>query len=462
YLDKNHAFRHKLIEPKMQALVTDNSWVLPISDRFKEIFAISGWRNFAALLNFQNIKAGDFFQDSKSDSYIWSYACGGGRFDSCKYIGSTNTFVNQSPKTVFTAFYGSRFGDWDSENNFMRAALASKGWILTTCWAGRPHYTFHQMGMGETIGYCVRATQNNMYNYYCGATQTKRGIHISLLGDPTLRMHIVRPLEGLKATIMNSSANANNQSIVLSWDGTDDSIVEYYIYKLDTLTNNYIKIANSPAMETRFEDKNPEGGNNYYMVRVRKLSRVVSGSFYNLSQGIFDTIHFETKLNEKYMTENKISYPPAPEITVEENTLRSNALSGNQWYYNDKIIPGATESTYTPELNGNYYVKVTLNNSYSGFSNTIPFVFTGYDEPNVIIKPVIYPNPSNGIFNISFSSSVQQVILKIYNLKGKLLYSNNYSNTSLESFDIGTFPKGIYLARVFYDESNLVTKIIVQ
>ncbi len=210
YLNKNHDFRHKIIDPKMQALVDDNFGILNNCGSL-ESFAISGWRNFSALLNFTNTKKGDFFNNTKDDSYIWSYGCGGGKFDSCVGIGNTADFVTQNPKTVFTALYGSRFGDWDSKDNFMRAALASKGWILTSCWAGRPHYTFHQMGMGETIGYCVRATQNNLNssNYFTGLTN--RGTHTSLLGDPTLRMHIVRPVKNLKSSVMP------NKTVLLSW-----------------------------------------------------------------------------------------------------------------------------------------------------------------------------------------------------------------------------------------------------
>lgn len=180
YLNKNHAFRHKIIEPKMQALVDDNFGTLNYTTGITEAFAISGWRNFSAILNYQNIKTGDFLTDTKDESYIWSYGCGGGTFIDCKGIGTTTDFVNQSLKTVFTSLYGCCFGDWDTQNNFMRAALASNGWILTCCWAGRQQYTFHQMGMGETIGHCVQATQNNLYCYDSGLTN--RGIHESLLG----------------------------------------------------------------------------------------------------------------------------------------------------------------------------------------------------------------------------------------------------------------------------------------
>ena len=382
YLNKNHAFRHKIIDPKMQALVDDNFRIKDYNG-VTEVFSISGWRNFSALLNFRNIKEGDFFNDTKDDSYIWSYSCGSGKFESCVGIGTTTDFVNKSPKTVFTALYGSRFGDWDSENNFMRAAIASNGWILTSCWAGRPHYTFHQMGMGETIGNCVRATQNNLNNSYYFAGQTNRGTHTSLLGDPTLRMHIVQPVNSLK------SAVGKNNTVLLSWNQTDDNIVGYYIYKLDTLTNKYIRISNSPVAETRFEDVSPNEGNNYYMVRTLKLSHVASGSYYNLSQGIFDTIRVENQIQ------------PSFEITsLPENTLN---------------------------------------------------------------ETLIYPNPSTGLFNISFGASpVRQATIRIYNLQGKLLNEKTYQNANLERFDIGTLPKGIYIVSGAIDGKNMSTKIGLQ
>jgi hypothetical protein len=380
YLNKNHAFRHKINDPKMQALIYDRFQTLKYASGITEAFSISGWRNFSALLNFSNIKTGDFFTGTKNDSYIWSYGCGGGTFTSAAGIGTTADFVAQSPKTVFTCLYGSWFGDWDTENNFMRAALASNGWILTCCWAGRPHYTFHQMGMGETIGNCVRATQNNINCYYYGAEQTKRGIHVGLQGDPTLRMHIVQPVNSLKSAVGKSN------TVVLSWNQSDDDIVGYYIYKLNALTNKYIRISETPVTGTRFEDVSPDEGNNYYMVRTLKLSQVVSGSYYNLSQGIFDTIRVEKQ--------------------------------------------------------------------------SVPSLETTASTVNTVNETVIYPNPSTGLFNISFGSNpVHRATIKIYNLQGKLMNEETFQNATLERFDIGTLPKGIYIVSGVIDGKNMSTKI---
>ncbi len=104
YLNKNHAFRHKIINPKMQSLVDDN-WGIIRNQGVTEAFAISGWRNFSALFNFQNIKTGHFFSETENDSYIWSYGCGGGNFDSCKYVGSTTTFVKSKVRKQFLLLF---------------------------------------------------------------------------------------------------------------------------------------------------------------------------------------------------------------------------------------------------------------------------------------------------------------------------------------------------------------------
>lgn len=413
YLNKNHAFRHKLIEPKMQALVDDHFGIKTYNG-ITEAFSISGWRNFAALLNFSNIKKGDFFTDTKNDSYIWAYGCGGGKFDYCSGIGSTADFVNQSPRAVFTALYGSRFGDWDSENNFMRAALASIGWILTSCWAGRPHYTFHQMGMGETIGHCVRATQNNLNNsnYYPGLTN--RGTHTSLLGDPALRMHIVKPANSLKAAIRV------NKTIMLRWNPANDSIIGYYVYKLDKPTNKYIRITNSPVAGTYFVDFLPTVGDNYYMVRSLKLSKVASGSYYNLGQGIFDTIFYKQ--------------PVPVQITRITRLFKSG-----------EIAPIDTDHELNTEA------EVTR----EGISITEIDEFTS--------ETLIYPNPSTGLFNVSFGSKpVELAALKIYNLQGKVLQMETFQNTNTGSFDISTLPKGIYMVAGIIDNKKMVTKISLQ
>lgn len=284
YLAKNHSFRHKLIDPKFQSLVDDNFY-----SQNKYLDGAGPWRNHTALLNAPNVKAGDYVTDMKVDSYIWSSGNSGGGWDVCSNVVSTKDFVNECLKTVFTGLDGSYFPDWDSQNNLIRSALASKSWILSCfTFEGVPYYYYHPMGMGETLGYGLLKTQNNVntYEQYDLWWIDWNGTLTSLSGDPTLRMHIVSPVSSLQSAI------TANECVMLAWKPAGESVIGYHVYRLDSLTNKYNRITASPVAETWFEDTLPSAGNNYYMVKSYKLSEVASGSYYNLSQGIFDTINY--------------------------------------------------------------------------------------------------------------------------------------------------------------------------
>ena len=286
YLNKDHAFRYKQNNPKMQALIVDyDGWMGGNPP------ALNGWRNFSALFNPTQVEKGSYLNNLRADSYLWVNASGTGDSD---YTGRGCTFTNTATqlavyklKNVFGSLFASAIANWDYPDNVLRASLASEGWMLTCCWAGFPLYTFHQMGMGESIGFCIQATQNNEHTY--DYLLYNRRIHIGMQGDPTLRMHIVSPVNSLQSAVTADS------TILLAWKQADDSILGYHVYKLDTLVNEYQRITGEPVTNTWFEDTLPAAGNNYYMVKSYQLTQSASGSYYNLSQGVFDTINYKTK-----------------------------------------------------------------------------------------------------------------------------------------------------------------------
>ncbi len=181
YFIKNHNYRKAFFIPRYRALIENNF------AGFTEGFGQNGLRNFSALLSPDSTSYIDF-DSCKTQSYIWSYGCGGGTFQSASGISSMTDMASDSVQSVFTMLFGSYFGDFDISNNFLRSALAS-GTILNNIWAGRPHYTFHPMGMGGTIGECFMLSGNNPGLLYFAGSASK-GVHISLMGDPTLRMYL--------------------------------------------------------------------------------------------------------------------------------------------------------------------------------------------------------------------------------------------------------------------------------
>ncbi|MEO5905598.1 MAG: fibronectin type III domain-containing protein, partial [Saprospiraceae bacterium] len=134
YLDKDHAYRHKLFTASHRAVVDDNFGYFG-----GEAFAASGYKNFGPLVGNNNIVTADYFTSMQDSSYLWSYGCGGGWYQGAGGVGTTGQFANSSLETVFTMLFGSYFGDWDTPDNFLRAPLA-QGKTLTNVWSGRPHW----------------------------------------------------------------------------------------------------------------------------------------------------------------------------------------------------------------------------------------------------------------------------------------------------------------------------------
>jgi len=278
YLTKLHNWKVKQFTAQVRGIVDDNF------TGFVDAFAQNAWRGFGPLVGPQNVSAGDYFSGMTGQSYLWSYGCGGGWWDNAVGIGTSAQFASSNLQSVFTILFGSYFGDPDCQNNFMRSSLAS-GSTLTNFWAGYPNWFFHHMGLGETIGYQARLTQNNGNGHYEPANPNNGRVHITLLGDPTLRMHIVGPPGAVTCTVINSST-AN-----ISWGASTDAVLGYHVYRYDNNTQAWVRRTTNAVTGTTYSD-NTSGlsGSVRYMVRALKLEQGFSGTYFNLSQGRFGVL----------------------------------------------------------------------------------------------------------------------------------------------------------------------------
>ncbi|HYE29828.1 MAG TPA: fibronectin type III domain-containing protein [Methylomirabilota bacterium] len=281
YLNKDHSFRHAKFNLERRGLVCDN-----FGESWGEAFASSGWRAFAPFFGAgttTKVGWGSFFPSLSAGGYLWAYGTGGGSYYTCNGVGGSDDFAINDPKAVFTMFLGSYFGDWDNESNFLRAHLGTTSYGLTAVWAGRPHWFFHHMALGETIGYSTKLSQNNSGLYPVAVNWASRNVHAALMGDPTLRLHPVAPVTGVSAALSGSTA-------IITWGVSPDSdIVGYHVYKSTTAQGPFTRLTSSPVASTSFNDAASASGVTY-MVRAVKLERGGSGTYYNPSQGIFATV----------------------------------------------------------------------------------------------------------------------------------------------------------------------------
>lgn len=283
YLAKDHKFRHGLFDVQRRAMIFDRMH----RGMEREPQTCAAWRSFPSFFGRENVRVigeWEYFPILANESYMWSYVVSGGSFYGSDYIGTSDDWALNNPKVVFTSFLGSWFGQWDRESDFLRAPLGSGGFTLACIYSGQPQWILHPMAMGEPIGYSAMLTQNNKTNTGVYPPQINAGfgqVHIALMGDPSLRMHSVKPPGPV-------SGNANANGVNLSWGRSPDpEVTGYYVYKASSEAGPFARISGNNAVTgATFSD--PAGtAQSVYMVRALKLEQTPAGSYYNLSQGVF-------------------------------------------------------------------------------------------------------------------------------------------------------------------------------
>jgi len=302
YLDRNHAYRHLLLPVLDRGLVQNG-----FPDR-EETFAHSGWQNFHSLVGAGNVAMAEW-PNLRPDMHLLFYGCGAGGGQSMAGFGSTATLVETPLNAVFTMLFGSMFGDWDTRDNLMRAALANGA--LTCGWAGRPHWCLHPMAMGATIGDCLRLTQNNTGDDYQPVGSSPRGVHIALLGDTTLRLHRVAPPTAL-------NVQAGRRGCTLRWTASAQPVSGYHVYRADA-AGRYERLTSEPVSDTVFLD--PAGGADHdYQVRAVALQTTPAGDYYNASQGVFCCAKRRRAANQDLSMDETANMPAdAPPPSGERN-----------------------------------------------------------------------------------------------------------------------------------------------
>ncbi|MFO1501048.1 MAG: FG-GAP-like repeat-containing protein [Verrucomicrobiota bacterium] len=190
--------------------------------------------------------------------------------------------ANNEPKVLFTALFGSYLMDFGYTNALIRCLLATPNYGLAASWwsafdwiYARTHHTlcFEQLGLGETIGSAMLRTINSQ------ADINVETIYISLQGDPTLRLQIVRPVSNL--------THALADGVKLTWSESPDTS-QSFVYRSTTgIDGHWTKLTPAPVTGLTFTDFSPPPGPKLYQVRASNLQLTPSGSYTNLSQGAF-------------------------------------------------------------------------------------------------------------------------------------------------------------------------------
>lgn len=420
YLAKNIEYRSKEYIPRSRAILQErNLW--------KGGLGQNGIRAFSSTVSPDSIS---YLQSSQSvayiDSYQWIFASGGGSQISLSFWGNSETFATNALQATFTMFFGSYFGNYDYENNFLRSALAS-GRTLTTVWAGAPHWQYHPMGLGYDMAHCTTLTQNNNDVYRAGFFP--RSIHTNLLGDPTLKNYIVHPPNTL-------IANSDEGQISLSWNEPVAEVDGYYVYRRASENEAYELLNELPSTDNNYVDSCRIDAVNYdYLVRATQLQTSPSGSFHNLSIGAKTEVEVSNyKLNVGF------DYDVSDQIITLTDTS-SNATS-IIWSLADGSFSSESELTFEL-IEGENIFTLYASNACQEDSISLTILATYIDDMLENALDILYPNPTSNILNISSEGNIEDV--KIYNVIGDLVFSKrNKLPTKKQVLDLSSLSAGNY------------------
>ena len=121
-----------------------------------------------------------------------------------------------------------------------------------------------------------------------------------------------------------------------------------------------------------------------------------------------------------------------------------------------KIEPGdyfAIASNWAPPQSVDYYFNLSWEDA------------TGVNDVDLLNSVSVYPNPSNGLFNLKVNNpETTDLIIELMDVQGQIIYKNevkavmNYN----EEIDASTFAKGIYYLRVNNGTDIKVQKVVIQ
>ncbi len=373
YLDKNHKFRTNQIGYTYKGLIDDNFNATGLP----EAFASTGWRSLSALVGSNNVSFEDYFTKLGTEFYLWSYGTGPGSDNSAGGIGTTKDFATKEVKGIFTMLFGSYFGDWNTKNNLMRAAIASEPNTLTCSWSARPHWYYHHMGLGLPIGYSTLATVNNyntyIPNYYIPSSgiiyaSSMKGVHTALMGDPTLTMAKNYDIEEPKNLQVQQKGY---KYIEIKWETPITGIIHNYnIYRSNDKYTGFKKVNKSLVAGNTYVDDYNVKDTVYYIVAKTESSTTNSGSFMNHSKGIRAEIIMSdlTGIEDNETLNDDFSFDFYPNPTNNSiNINYSNEFNTNNQNAKIELISTTGNIIKTYELSGNTTINFDLK------SENLPF-----------------------------------------------------------------------------------------
>ena len=277
YLDKDHAYRMGELDLPNRAMI-QNGFNAYAETGYEVLSVLCGG---SAAMTEEN-----YLTELPGRAYAWQYIDGPGQYDRVGYeehgvygyawreAVETEDFVYNKFQSLFSMMYGSYMGEWNSQNNILRAYLAMPEYGLTNLLGAQ---SIQGLALGQTFGEAVAYAGGAPGNVPRDTAGNMR-----FFGDPGLTLYPVRPVYHLRGQ-RTPEGNA------LTWLPPSDSegrtIVGYHVYRADSDTGVFERLTDVPVTQPVYIDAAPDADKPVYLVRCVAKVTSPAGTFYKIGQG---------------------------------------------------------------------------------------------------------------------------------------------------------------------------------
>ena len=164
----------------------------------------------------------------------------------------------------------------------------------------------------------------------------------------------------------------------------------------------------------------------------------------------------------------EITFVDLPEVTLIDQGGELEATAGfalYRWFLDGNLLEEGNSNTFTPTMEGDYYVEVVDQNGCSNTSETVTVIVDNVEETLGFERFQIAPNPFKEILHIEIDAQEATTVqIRLLDVEGRLLYESTEEVGMGFAKDIGTnnWPNGVYFLSLIKDDIEFGKKLLKQ
>ncbi len=208
-------------------------------------------------------------------------------------------------------------------------------------------------------------------------------------------------------------------------------------------------------------NNNSSNGKPYITIldnKITKTDRIDLDSI-NIEMLVGDPENDELNIEVFYRNNEEEDY-----FTIESFDVNPNSIFYVSKYVNLKNQDYSEEASIKVVVSDGQNISSDSTASFeNGNSYNAPIPESINEQTGMKFKPIIYPNPSRGLFTINIDEPIhKETIIEIYGITGGLVLKNTFQNQTSINIDLTAYAKGLYLLKVIINEKTFNEKVFIK